>query len=44
VAVDAAPLIHKNKSMPQPAIETESLTKDYPTGFLHMKQKDLWKT
>ena len=25
--------------MPGPAIETESLTKDYPTGFLHMKKK-----
>jgi ABC-2 type transport system ATP-binding protein len=25
--------------MPQPAIETENLTKDYPTGFLHMKTR-----
>src|SRR6201984_2379616 len=25
--------------MPGTAIETESLTKDYPTGFLHMKTK-----
>jgi len=25
--------------MPGPAIETESLTKDYPTGFLHLKTK-----
>jgi len=25
--------------MPGPAIETQSLTKDYPTGFLHMKTK-----
>jgi ABC-2 type transport system ATP-binding protein len=25
--------------MPGPAIETESLTKDYPTGFLHMKKR-----
>jgi ABC-2 type transport system ATP-binding protein len=25
--------------MPGPAIETESLTKDYPTGFLHMKTR-----
>jgi ABC-2 type transport system ATP-binding protein len=39
VAVDAAPVIHKNKPMPQPAIETENLTKDYPTGFLHMKTR-----
>src|SRR5262245_28697402 len=25
--------------MPGPAIETENLTKDYPTGFLHMKAR-----
>jgi len=25
--------------MPEPAIEIESLTKDYPTGFLHLKTK-----
>src|SRR5215813_7490488 len=25
--------------MPSPAIETENLTKDYPTGFLHMKTR-----
>jgi ABC-2 type transport system ATP-binding protein len=25
--------------MPRPAIEIESLTKDYPTGFLHLKTK-----
>ena len=25
--------------MPGPAIQTENLTKDYPTGFLHMKTK-----
>src|SRR5882757_11120706 len=25
--------------MPEPAIEIESLTKDYPTGFLHLKKK-----
>ena len=29
----------KNEFMPEPAIETENLTKDYPTGFLHMKAR-----
>ena len=37
--IDAAGCVNKNECMPEPAIEIESLTKDYPTGFLHLKTK-----
>lgn len=33
------PLLFKNMSMTDSAIQIENLTKDYPTGFLHMKTK-----
>jgi len=31
--------VNKNEGMPGPAIETTNLTKEYPTGFLHLKAK-----
>jgi ABC-2 type transport system ATP-binding protein len=37
--IDQSPRIQKNNSMPEPVIEIENLTKDYPAGFLHMKKK-----
>jgi ABC-2 type transport system ATP-binding protein len=38
-AVDLEKSAVKNMGMAAPAIETERLTKDYPSGFLHLKRK-----
>jgi ABC-2 type transport system ATP-binding protein len=37
--VDGARRVSKNRNMPSPAIEIESLSKEYPYGFLHLKKK-----
>ena len=37
--VDGVPSVSKNRGMPNPAIEIESLSKEYPYGFLHLKKK-----
>ena len=37
--VDGARRLSKNRGMPNPAIEIENLTKDYPHGFLNLKTK-----
>jgi ABC-2 type transport system ATP-binding protein len=39
VCVDDAGWLSNNRNMPTPAIEIESLSKDYPHGFLHLKTK-----
>ncbi len=31
--------VSKNRNMPNPAIEMENLSKEYPYGFLHLKKK-----
>jgi ABC-2 type transport system ATP-binding protein len=37
--VDGLERLSKNRSMPNPAIEIEGLSKEYPFGFLHLKKK-----
>lgn len=37
--VDAVGRVSKNRNMPNPAIEIENLTKDYPHGFLNLKKR-----
>lgn len=37
--VDATGGLEKNRGMPNPAIEIENLTKEYPFGFLNLKKK-----
>ena len=37
--VDGAQRLFKNRGMPAPAIEIEKLTKDYPYGFLNLKER-----
>jgi len=39
LVVDGATWVQKNRSMAQPAIETENLSKDYPYGFLNLKKR-----
>ena len=38
-AIDAKPLVLNNEVMSNAAIQIDSLTKDYPFGFLHLKTK-----
>jgi ABC-2 type transport system ATP-binding protein len=37
--VDGSRSVSKNKGMPNPAIEIEKLSKEYPYGFLNLKKK-----
>jgi ABC-type glutathione transport system ATPase component len=38
-SVDGVRRLSKNRSMPNPAIEIENLSKEYPYGFLNLKKR-----